>query len=63
MVSQSVKDYAKLTGVKIVREGEIDADELAELVDRSLRITADYQQTIIHSVNEQKQNLNNTFHN
>ena len=36
MVSQSVKDYAKRSDVKIVREGEIDADELAELVDRSL---------------------------
>ena len=36
VVRQSVKDYAKRSGVKIVREGEIDADELAERVDRSL---------------------------
>ena len=36
VVRQSVKDYAEWGGVEIVREGKIDADELAELVDRSL---------------------------
>lgn len=37
-VDQSVVDYARRSGISIVREGEVDADELAELVDKSLKI-------------------------
>ena len=36
MVDQSVVDYAKERGISIVREGEVDADVLAKLVDTSL---------------------------
>ena len=37
-MNQSVVDYARRNGISIVREGEVDADQLAELVDRSLKI-------------------------
>ena len=37
-VNQSVVDYARTKCISIVREGEVDADELAELVDRNLKI-------------------------
>ena len=36
VVRQSVKDYAEWSDVEIVREGKIDADKLAELLDKSL---------------------------
>ena len=36
MVDQSVVDYARERGISIVREGEVDADVLAKLVDTSL---------------------------
>lgn len=37
-VTKSAKYYAEELGIFIIREGEIDADELAELVDRNLKI-------------------------
>ena len=37
-VDQTVVGYARKSGISIVREGEVDADELAELVDKSLKI-------------------------
>ena len=37
-VDRVVEDYARTHGISIVREGEIDADELAEEVDRKLKI-------------------------
>ena len=37
-VDRSVEDYARRSDISIVREGEVDADELAELVDKSLKI-------------------------
>ena len=36
-VNQEVEEYAKKNGIVIVREGEIDADKLAELVDSELK--------------------------
>ena len=37
-MDQSVMDYARRKCISIVREGDVDADELAELVDRNLKI-------------------------
>ena len=37
-VDRAVEDHARRHGISIVREGEIDADELAEEVDRKLKI-------------------------
>ena len=37
-MNQSVVDYARRKNISIMKEGEVDADELAELVDRSLKI-------------------------
>ena len=33
----SVKDHAERKGITLVREGKVDADELAALVDRNLQ--------------------------
>lgn len=40
MVEQSAENYAMQSGISLVREGKIDADELAKLVDKSLQIAA-----------------------
>ena len=37
-VDPSMVDHARKCGISIVREGEVDADELAELVDKNLKI-------------------------
>ena len=37
-VDQTVVDYARKKSISIEREGEVDADELAELVDKNLKI-------------------------